>query len=158
MIMKTKVKILPQVNPIAKTRSRDVSKLLIYETSPPYLLLLVKRLASSLHTIHRPLARSQRVPIPNAFKHNARPSKKRPVDLGDTSEEEDIQNDFEVTPRITDASPSQFINDSITAEEGPAQEHGTSLATIRIHRRIHLAEKLKQVFELDDIHEVLSGM
>jgi sterol 3beta-glucosyltransferase len=129
-----------------------------HEPSPTYFLLLVKRLASSLHTIHRPFARSQRVPIPNAFNPSAHPPKKKRVDLDDTSSEEEIENDFEDTPRIAGAAPSQFIKDSATAEEGPAQEHGASLATIRLHRRMHLAEKLKQVFELDDIHEVLSGM
>jgi hypothetical protein len=32
------------------------------------------------------------------------------------------------------------------------------MATIRLQRRMHLAEKLKQVFEIEDIHEVLTGM
>ncbi len=33
-------------------------------------------MAFSIHTIHRPLARSQRVPISEAFNVNARPPKK----------------------------------------------------------------------------------
>jgi sterol 3beta-glucosyltransferase len=157
--MKTMVKILPQVTTRAKARSRDVSNILVFMNRLRHILLLsVKRLASSLHTIHRPFARSQRVPIPNAFNPSARPPKKKRVDLDDTSSEEEIENDFEDTPRIAGAAPSQFIKDSTTAEEVPAGEHGASLATIRLHRRMHLAEKLKQVFELDDIHEVLSGM
>jgi len=118
----------------------------------------VKRLASSIHTIHRPLARSQRVPIPEAFSINARPPRKKRVDLEDVSSDDDMENDFEDTPRITGAVPSQFIKDSTTEEGDPAQERGGSLPTIRLHRRMHLAEKLKQVFELEDIHEVLTGV
>lgn len=91
------------------------------------------------------------MPIPNAFKPSA---KKKRVDLEDVSSEDDIENDFEDTPRIAGAVPSQFAKVSTTAE----QENGTSLPTIRLHRRMHLAEKLKQVFELEDIHEVLTGM
>lgn len=120
----------------------------------------MKRLASSIHTIHRPLARSQRVPIPNAVKSSARPLQDERVDLEDVSSEEDLENDFEDTPRIEGAVPSQFIKDLTIAEErfGRGQEHGASLATIRLHRRTHLAEKLKQVFELEEIQEVLTGM
>jgi hypothetical protein len=101
------------------------------------------------------------VPIPNAFKAGARPSQKEPVDSKDASSEDDGENDFEDTPRIGGADPSQFIKASTTAEEhrsGRAQEHGASMATIRLQRRMHLAEKLKQVFEIEDIHEVLTGM
>jgi sterol 3beta-glucosyltransferase len=136
-------------------RKQNVST---YEASPTYFLFSVKRLASSIHTIHRPLARSQRVPIPNTFQTNARPARKEPVELEDASSEEDLENDFEDTPRIGGAVPPQFITVSTTVEErrsGPADEHG---ATIRLHRRMHLAEKLKQVFELEDIQEVLTGV
>jgi hypothetical protein len=80
------------------------------------------------------------------------------VDLEDVSSEDDIENDFEDTPRIAGAVPSQFAKVSTTAEEGLTVEHGAPLPTIRLHRRMHLAEKLKQVFELEDIHEVLTGM
>jgi sterol 3beta-glucosyltransferase len=138
------------------TRKQNFS---IHEASPTYFLRSVKRLASSIHTIHRPLARSQRVPIPDAFNTNARPPKKKRVNLEDvSSDDDDMENDFEDTPRITGAVPSQFIKDSTTGEEDPTQERGGSLPTIRLHRRMHLAEKLKQVFELEDIHEVLTGM
>lgn len=74
---------------------------------------------------------------------------------------EELENDFEETPRIAQAVPSHL--------EGPdecptkiaatsSQEIGGTSATIRLHRRIRLAEKLKEVFELDGIHEVLAGM
>ena len=44
-----------------------------------------------------------------------------------------------------------------SAEGGLSQEHLGGLATIRLHRRMRLAEKLKDVFELDGINEVLAG-
>jgi sterol 3beta-glucosyltransferase len=153
--MKMMVMILAQVNPIAKMRSRDVSKISVFMKRLRHFLLSVKRLASSIHTIHRPLARTQSVPIPNAFKPNA---KMKRVDLEDVSSEDDIENDFEDTPRIAVAIPSQFAKVSTTAEESLEQENGAPLPTIRLHRRMHLAEKLKQVFELEDIHEVLTGL
>lgn len=137
------------------TRKQNFS---IPVASPTYFSCLVKRLASSIHTIHRPLARSQRVPIPDAFNLSARSPKKKRVGLEDVSSDDDMENDFEDTPRITNAVPSQFIKDSTTGEEDLPQERGGSLPTIRLHRRMHLAEKLKQVFELEDIHEVLTGM
>ena len=116
----------------------------------------VKRLASSIHTIHRPMVRSQRVSIPNAFKPSV--SQKEGTDLEDTSSEE-LENDFEDTPRVGGMVPSQFMEDpTAEVESGHEQEQGASLATIRLHRRMHLAEKLKQVFDIEDIHEVLTGM
>jgi hypothetical protein len=40
----------------------------------------------------------------------------------------------------------------------PSMMRSGSMATVRIQRRVRLAEKLKQVFDLDGIEEVWAGM
>lgn len=120
----------------------------------------MKRLASSIHAIHRPLARSLRVPIPHAFKAGPRSSPAASEELEDVSSDEDLENDFEETPRLPEAVPSHLAADAElpeSAEGGLSQEHPGGLATIRLDRRMRLAEKLKDVFELDGINEVLAG-
>jgi len=80
--------------------------------------------------------------------------------LEDVSSDDDLENDFEETPRLQEAAPSHLAADAElpkTAEERLSQEHPGGLATIRLHRRMRLAEKLKDVFELDGIDEVLAG-
>ena len=121
----------------------------------------MKRLASSIHTIHRPLTRSYRLPIPNAHKASTRPSPIEQGDLEDASSSEELENDFEETPRVTQAVPPHLEGPDESPSEtaaAPQHEYEGTPATIRLHRRIRLAEKLKEVFELDGIHEVLAGM
>ncbi len=81
-------------------------------------------------------------------------------DLEDASSSEELENDFEETPRVTQAVSLHLEGPDESPSETAASQHkydGTP-ATIRFHRRIRLAEKLKEVFELDGIHEVLAGM
>lgn len=99
--------------------------------------------------------RSQLVSIPNALKPSVSQKER---DLEGASSEEELENDFEDTPRIGGTVPSKFMEDPAADEPGHVQQHGASLATIRLHRRMHLAEKLKKVFDIEDIHEVLTGM
>ncbi|KAJ7139710.1 hypothetical protein C8R44DRAFT_310723 [Mycena epipterygia] len=129
------------------------------------------RLASSIHTIYRPLARSQRLNHPGqgprrkALPQYASVSEEEPgsdATLG-SSEEQDAEDFEETTPRPTYAERPiplherlQQQSDSITIP--PSMMRSGSMATVRIQRRVRLAEKLKQVFDLDGIEEVWAEM
>ncbi len=126
----------------------------------------MNRLSSSIHTIHRPLARSHRVNIPNA----SRSSFQRPVpeeesleDMSPSDEEQD--NDFEETPRLPVEAPPQLSQQmmarNLSSQVLPPpslRERQNSMATVRLHRRARLAEKLREVYDLEDIGEVWAGM
>jgi len=130
-----------------------------------YRTLSVERLSSSIHTIHRPLARSNRRNIPIPSKH---PSKKDGEDLLEdiSMSDDEIENDFEETTSSPDALPSQIRQKSrmylkVDAPRDPFEpmrERTSSVATIRLHRRTRLAEKLKEVYDLEDVKEVWAGM
>ena len=121
-------------------------------------------MSSSIHTIHRPLARSLRIPIPNSKLQPLGTMEEEHID--DTpGSEEDLENDFEETPRMPTVVPKQLqpkgnavlnTTDLASPFDG-MRERAPSMATIRIHRRTRLAEKLKEVYELDDIKEVWAG-
>jgi sterol 3beta-glucosyltransferase len=118
----------------------------------------VERLSSSIHTIHRPLARFNRrnIPIPS------KPSSKRNGEdlLEDISASDDeIENDFEANmpPHNTLSSPIP-LKDGLPHNPFEAmRERAGSMATIRLHRRTRLAEKLKEVYDLEDVREVWAG-
>lgn len=122
------------------------------------------RLSSSIHTIHRPLARSNRRNIPIPFKY---PSKRKEEDLPEdiSASDDEIENDFEETALSPDALSSQVQQkDSASLKAGAPlspfeamRERSGSMATIRLHRRTRLAEKLKQVYDLEDVREVWAG-
>ena len=132
----------------------------------------MNHLASSIHTIYRPLARSRRgkqralSPLPRA-------SKLGPVAEGDgtpRSEEvvvsdDELQDDFESPDDTQEASfegsqpelPSAS-SESNGEERGRQQPSRTgSMGTVKLQRRSRLAEKLRDVFELQGIHEVVAG-
>lgn len=125
------------------------------------------RLASSIHAIHRPLARSRRRDIP-------RPKQRDDQHVAEEPEsylsDEEIEQDFEETkspdlrPPLTQQSKSvpPFGNHSITSSAVNPFKYANirtgSMATIRLHRRARLAEKLRDVFELEGIKEVWAEM
>lgn len=134
-------------------------------------------LASSIHTIHRPIARSRRqdTPVsPSAQWNKGGPSYFPAIpsseeEEGPFSEEDD--DDFESTP--VESRVLQPAGDGIeeiggkkkTPEKIDPLAHvkrmqmtrSASLATVRLKRRAKLADKLKEVFGLPDLHEVLAG-
>ncbi|CAA7259988.1 unnamed protein product [Cyclocybe aegerita] len=122
------------------------------------------RLSSSIHTIHRPLARSHRAPVPIPSKSSLREDSMEEDILEDITSEDDNENDFEETPRIPDSVPTHLhpTQDSeAVARLKPFEamrERAGSLATIRLHRRTRLAQKLKEVYDLEDIQEVWAEM
>jgi sterol 3beta-glucosyltransferase len=80
-----------------------------------------------------------------------------------SSEEQDAEDFEEATPRPPYAERPiplherlQQQSDSMTIP--PSMIRSGSMATVKIQRRVRLAEKLKQVFDLDGIEEVWAGM
>lgn len=134
-------------------------------------------LASSIHTIHRPLARSRRLSIPPARRDGATPyspveEEENESDILSSGDEGEAE-DFEETPRPPDSRPPhinlRIVSESAaqkdTRHDGSIAEglkrivpsRAGSMATVRLQRRAGLAAKLKDVFELDGIEEVWAG-
>ena len=127
----------------------------------------VTRLSSSIHTIHRPLARSQRIniPIPSKLSHKQTASEEDTLeDVASPLDEDELETDFEESPRPAttilqqQSRTPESIQTAQTSDPFNAMRERTgSMATVRLHRRARLAEKLKEVYDLDDIREVWAG-
>jgi len=80
-----------------------------------------------------------------------------------SSSDEDMVPDFEEnTPKPQHSNPNHLRTSSLLLDqEGavsrPKFVRGASVSTLKVHRRARLAEKLKEIFELDGIHEVWAG-
>ncbi|GLB36497.1 hypothetical protein LshimejAT787_0307850 [Lyophyllum shimeji] len=129
-----------------------------------------QRLASSIHTIHRPVARSRRLSIPSSKRDDATPGSgvndETEADALSLEEEPETE-DFEETPRPPDARLSSPPPASIaqrdkrksrTLPHRIVPSRTGSMITVRLQRRAGLAQKLKEVFELDAIEEVWAEM
>jgi len=126
-------------------------------------------MASSIHAIYRPVARSKR----NEISHSSLPRKSFPTqrekfeapqpDVNLTSDDDD---DFEATtPRPTNSRECSQATQMPppTVKLGPAMirrapSRAGSMATVKLTRRTRLAEKLKEIFDLEAINEVLAGL
>ena len=80
-----------------------------------------------------------------------------------SASDEDLENDFEETPRPANNAPLQQASDTpVPSRKEPnfnvMRDRAGSMATVRLHRRARLAEKLKEVYDLDDIREVWAGL
>lgn len=139
----------------------------------------VNRLTSSIHAIYRPLARLRRGE-PSASSHRVAKTPDLPS-LSDNEDvprsddplvlDEDTEGDFEplVGGLITDTIHSGRISpetipdlDSSAPDISASTRNRTtnrsgSMVTVRQNRRAQLAQKLRDVFDLDDIHEVVAG-
>ncbi|TFK57644.1 UDP-Glycosyltransferase/glycogen phosphorylase [Heliocybe sulcata] len=124
-------------------------------------------MTSSLHTIHRPIDRSRRVEstaLRNVFTVSPEESDDdKEQEMAANSEPEDA--DFEVeTPRVDQTPPgfSSIVASSHKSIRGRAEGHQSatarsgSMATVRLQRRARLADKLKDVFDLEGIEEVVA--
>ena len=124
-------------------------------------------LSSSIHTIHRPVARIRKREQTIAAQGKPEPFIPEEADSDEEDsyeEEEDFdRNALMAGSRHGPSDPKRSLHHSITHSEGSAATpKGTlsrtpSLSTVRIQRRTRLAEKLKEVFEVPDIQEVISG-
>ncbi|CDO70233.1 Glycosyltransferase Family 1 protein [Trametes cinnabarina] len=142
----------------------------------------VNRLTSSIHAIYRPVARSRRVDT-HVSAHALAGTQPLPT-VADTDEsgvsdepaisDEDMEGDFEThSPgHVIDArhtgrsSPEPIPGLDTSASDIPdlyrTRERVTSrsgnMSTVRQNRRPQLAEKLRDIFELKDINEVVAEM
>ncbi|RXW23861.1 hypothetical protein EST38_g2016 [Candolleomyces aberdarensis] len=127
-----------------------------------------KRLSSSIHAIYRPLARSRRLSVKGSFSGKQRSSSpvaeeeaaSEDVSVSEDELEPDLEED---TPRPRHARPHHVRHQSLSQERDsplsrPRADRSGSLLTLKGHRRERLAEKLREIFELDGIHEVWSEM
>jgi sterol 3beta-glucosyltransferase len=142
--------------------------------------LLEELVASSIHTIYRPVARSRRAdthlsattphstPIINYQAYSPAISAVDGPEVEDAlHSDEDVEpdEDFDATPHLSmheHTQPSPALATSM--RKGHRKTPRLSLnrvgstLTVRVQRRAHLAEKLKEIFELDGITEVREGM
>ncbi|KAK7064572.1 sterol 3-beta-glucosyltransferase [Favolaschia claudopus] len=132
------------------------------------------RLASSIHTIYRPLARSLRLSQPGQSPRNRKALPQQYTTVAEeepssdatleSSEEQEEVEDFEepdATPRPPYADRPMPLHERLQHNEKtipPSMMRSGSMATVKIQRRVRLAEKLKQVFELEGIEEVWAEM
>jgi sterol 3beta-glucosyltransferase len=126
-------------------------------------------LSSSIHTIHRPVARIRKREQSHAAQGKPEPFIPEEADSDEDESYEEEEEDFDhnasiLGSRLRPSDPKQSLHHSITFSEGSTPTpKGTlsrtpSLSTVRIQRRTRLAEKLKEVFEVQDIQEVTSGL
>lgn len=114
------------------------------------------QLASSIHTIHRPVARSRRTDVPSLSVRLERVDSD-PEEIG---LEHGVEvGDFERIPRPTYSVPDVMAPMALSGKPDAvprraAMNRSGSMATVRLQRRARLAEKLQDVFELKDITEV----
>lgn len=120
-------------------------------------------MASSIHAIHRPVARSQR--RERAGKDKTKMAQE--IFISDTEEEErhyptilsEEEDDFD-PPTIPSNLPTPLKpTPSTSASRRLNRRFSTtgSMATIRVKRRAQLADKLRDIFELEGICQVLAG-
>lgn len=127
-------------------------------------------MASSIHAIYRPVARSRRAEA--SLSSTALPSPEEghessdgDLDVTCFSEEDADAEDFEAaTPRPADVPKPEHAVPELTALRPEmymrrrASSRAGSITTVKVDRRTRLAEKLKEIFELDAIDEVLAEM
>ena len=120
-------------------------------------------MASSIHAIHRPVARSQR--RERIGKDKIKMAQE--IFTSDTEEEErhyptilsEEEDDFDPPMIPTNLPTALKPTPSTPASRRPNKRFNTtgSMATIRIKRRAQLADKLRDIFELKGIQQVVAG-
>lgn len=133
-------------------------------------------MASSIHTIYRPLARSRRVEASvHAGMHKQLPSVPDTEDDQPPEEpvvsEEELEEDFEPpNPDVPEARNDNRRSLRMSLPPVPEFNHleaaavkthparSGSMATVKLQRRARLAEKLREIFEVSGIQEVNSGV
>ncbi|KAI0932598.1 hypothetical protein AcW2_001180 [Taiwanofungus camphoratus] len=137
------------------------------------------QMASSIHTIYRPVARSKRLDLPAFFSRSRGFKLPKVVDNEDilrTGEpvmsDDDMEEDFEPNTSTTSDfnrsvnKRSQRVPPELSAEPNGSQadngrrraSRSGSIGTVKLQRRARLAEKLRDVFDLTGIQEVIAEM
>lgn len=127
-----------------------------------------KPISSSIHALYRPIARSRKNTPATAGTLRAdggyfpeMPTTLPPEEDDEAGEDDD--SDFEQTfipptpNTITANRLEKFSRDAKEPGHPSKYARSGSLATVRIMRRARLASKLKEIFEIKDIEEVVAG-
>lgn len=132
------------------------------------------RLASSIHAIYRPLARSRRRLSSSLFPRNRSPlprvsDQDEPSRPETVLSDEDLEDDFEpASPPASDITGPELGSQELTSSQlQPGVDASVtwsrkrisrsgSMATVKMQRRARLAEKLRDVFQLAGIQEVVA--
>ncbi|KEP53307.1 UDP-glucose:sterol glycosyltransferase [Rhizoctonia solani 123E] len=133
-------------------------------------------LASSIHTIHRPVAHS-RLATPafhQSVHYGLNPPLEAPEDyfsnplsadeddglrdFDDAATPEGIPNPFKDPPRMRLQLPEDKQSKLEGKKRMPPPMRTASMATVRMKRRVKLADKLKEVFGIPEIKEVVAEM
>lgn len=130
-------------------------------------------MASSIHAIYRPASRLRRREISRSIlqgkvfpaQNDVDEAPHAEPDANLASDDDDDAGDFEATtPRpVTSQKYSEATHmPSSTVQLGPAMgrrapSRAGSMVTVKVTRRTRLAEKLKEIFDLEAINEVLAG-
>ncbi|CAL1696325.1 unnamed protein product [Somion occarium] len=134
-------------------------------------------LTSSIHTIYRPVARSRRRDkagdtkgrkqrMPSVIDTDEELPIEGPI-LSDEEAEGDFEPDREGSPdrsalnRHRGVTPLPSLPELDAPEPSLARSHPArsgSMATVKVERRARLAEKLRDIFDLKDLQQVISEM
>ena len=125
--------------------------------------LIDHRMASSIHAIHRPVARFQRRDRTSKDKSKMA----QEIFMFDTEEEErhyptimsEEEDDFD-PPTISPSLPTPLepnLPTPVSLRLTRRFSTTGSIATIRVKRRAQLADKLRDIFELKGIQQVVAG-
>lgn len=132
-------------------------------------MLIDERLTSSIHTIYRPVVRSRRLVqstrslSPIGHLPLQLPQHQESDELGMSDEDaegEDFEEDGALKSEDVDipALSQEPVSPLLHADMPSFILNRTgSMATVRLERRTHLAEKLREVFQLGGIEEVVAG-
>ena len=157
---------------VNRTATMKIRSTHVCTTSAWYTQLLMSLIAftlsSSIHTIHRPVARIRKREQSLAAQGKPEPFIPEEADSDEAESYDEEEEDFDRSAPLPGSRPGpsdskQPLHHSITFSEGSIPTpKGTlsrtpSLSTVRIQRRTRLAEKLKEVFEVPDIQEVVNG-
>ncbi|KAG8861039.1 Sterol 3-beta-glucosyltransferase [Serendipita sp. 411] len=112
-------------------------------------------LSSSIHTIHRPVARIRRQATVDYIEASDEDS---PVEEGEGEED-----DFDPHAPLEQPTATPRLISNETARPGTLPTRNmmrrtTSMATVKVQRRAMLAEKLRDVFDVPEIEEVIAEM
>jgi hypothetical protein len=106
---------------------------------------------SSIHTIHRPVARSKRTSVPKEFRASVAPSEVSLLEEGVTSPSPQTEGvgDIDLHASASDMSRGE-------QEEDVATRGGTPVSG-KTKKRAALSGKLRDIFEVPSIEEVVAG-
>lgn len=127
-------------------------------------------IASSIHAIYRPVAWLRRVGSTlsiRSAKQSVQGESDSDVDMNAAFEDDADADDFETsTPRPADVQKPESLPTSTPIPMAPhlstslkrrAASRSGSMATVKVNRRARLAEKLREIFDIDVLSEVWAG-